>query len=66
MKLYFRDSRGNERELGDVNNEKQALKKINEFCEEKGYKIPYIRIFTENNETTFDVGSHTEFFILRE
>lgn len=42
-----------------------AQKHIKDFCDLHSFSIPYIRIWNENGETNFDVGSHTEFFHLK-
>ena len=34
------------------------------FMDERNYKSYYIRSWTHENITTFDVGSHTQFFKL--
>ncbi len=43
----------------------EAMRFIRGFCDERGFKIHYIRTWNRDGETVFDVGSHTEFFILR-
>lgn len=65
MKLYFKDSRGNKRFVTEVNNESEAMEEIRAFCEERNFRIYYVRIW-ENSEgaKVYDVGSHTEFFYL--
>lgn len=75
MKLYFQNSKGEERLLAEVDSYNIASKKINEFLAEHNYESYYCRIFQEvdtplkqEDKTkvryVFDVGSHTEFFIL--
>lgn len=65
MKLYFENSLGKKRLLKKVKSEKEALEEINRFCEERGFEIFYIRSWNnDKGDTTYDVGSHTEFFIL--
>ena len=64
MKLYFENSQGKERVIAEVANEKEAYKEINKFCEERNFKIYYIRSWTQNGRKIYDVGSHTEFFHL--
>lgn len=39
-------------------------KDINKFCKERGYEIPYKRIWNSGGRTKFDVGSHVEFFVV--
>ena len=75
MKLYFQNSKGEERLLSKVDSYNNTSKKINEFLDEHNYKSYYCRVFQEidtplkqvdNTKVryVFDVGSHTEFFIL--
>jgi hypothetical protein len=62
MKLYFENSYGEERVIAEVVNEEEAYKEINKFCEERNFKIYYIRTWMSNGRKKYDVGSHTEFF----
>ena len=66
MKLYFENSKGVERVIAEVANEKEAYKEINKFCEERNFKIYYVRTWMRNKyDKVYDVGSHSEFFICR-
>lgn len=73
MKLYFRNSQAKFRAIANIDGRKpdkeiakQIVAKINEFCNERNFKIYYTRIWHEECKgkqmTKFDVGSHTEFF----
>ena len=42
----------------------EALKEISDFLERHNYKSYYTRYWTNEDETTFDVGSWSEFFKL--
>lgn len=64
MKLYFENSRNIKREIGQPKDLEEALNIIDKFCDDRGFPIYYTRMWTKDNITTFDVGSHTEFFIL--
>lgn len=75
MKLYFQNSKGEERLLSKVDSYNSAMGKVNEFLDEHNYKSYYCRIFQEGDNAfkkadetkvryVFDVGSHSEFFIL--
>lgn len=66
MKLYFENSFGQEREIAVVADRDAAMKEIQKFLDAHNYKSYYTRFWTRNGVTTFDVGSHTEFFKLRE
>ena len=65
MKLYFENSRGNRRIIGKPQTEDDAWKIIKEFCENRHFKIYYIRTWRDNDGLkVYDIGSHTEFFYL--
>lgn len=69
MKVYFKNSQGKERLIGTTDNDKQAMKIIHNFCDERSFYIPYTRYWTDPNNlnrTIVDVSSHTEFFIIEE
>lgn len=64
MKLYFENSYGKRRLIGTPSDSDASWKLIKDFCDERDYKIPYIRYWTTSDgERYYDVGSHTEFFI---
>lgn len=42
----------------------EAQKLIHAFCDERNFKIYYVRVWNADGKTVFDVGSHTEFFHL--
>lgn len=64
MKVYFKNSKGKEILIGEADNDKQAYKKIRDFCTERGFNIPYMRQWTQDNRTFVDVSSWSEFFII--
>ena len=64
MKLYFENSNGESRVIAEPQTEEEAMKEINKFCEDRNFKIYYVRIWQTENGLKYDVGSHTEFFIL--
>lgn len=65
MRLIFRNSFEKERVIAHVKNREEALKEINNFLEGYNYKSYYYRVWSsEDGRTWFDVGSHSEFFIL--
>lgn len=61
--LYFINSMGNWRMIARNVNREKAVKVMHKFCEERGFQIHYTRIWEENSDVWFDVGSHTEFFV---
>jgi hypothetical protein len=65
MILYFKKN-GGKREIGQPKDVSEALSMINKFCEKRNFHIYYTRMWTKDSITTFDVGSHTEFFILED
>lgn len=66
MKLYFENSRWEQRLIATVKDEQEAMKEVNKFCDERNFKIYYVRGWKERNgDIIYDVGSHTERFILR-
>lgn len=66
MILYFENRYGNRRILDLPKDREDAWRAIKKFCDKKDYTIPYVRSWEEDGEEIFDVGSHTEFFILKE
>ena len=65
MKLYFENSRGIRRVIAEPQTEEEAWKEIHNFCEERKFKIYYVREWqTHDGARRYDVGSHTEFFYL--
>ena len=65
MKLYFQNSRGVERLIAEPSNREDVIKEINKFLDNYNYKSYYTRVWEEDDRLVFDVGSHTEFFILK-
>jgi hypothetical protein len=64
MKLYFENSRGQRRLIAEPQTEDEEWKEIHKFCEERNFKIFYVREWRDTNGLKwYDVGSHTEFFI---
>lgn len=65
MKLYFKNSKGQRRVIAEPQTEKGAWEVIHAFCEERNFKIYYVREWRNPDGLKwYDVGSHTEFFIL--
>ena len=68
--LEFENSRGVRRKVTSFKPDGRdpiaiAMEYIHVFCEERNFRIYYTRMWnTKENETCFDVGSHTEFFYL--
>ena len=65
MNLYFRDSHGNKRLLAtNINSKEGIFEYIQTFLDEHNFKSYYTRIWYANGYTWYDVGSHTEFFLV--
>lgn len=65
MKLYFKNSRGKRRVIAAPLSEENAYEIIHAFCEERNFRIYYMRTWRDPDGLKwYDVGSHTEFFIL--
>lgn len=64
MKLFFQNSKGEERLIAEPANREEVNKEINKFLEDHNFKSYYIRVLEADGRLIFDVGSHTEFFIL--
>ncbi|MEI6296211.1 MAG: hypothetical protein WCO84_01015 [bacterium] len=65
MKVYFENSQGREREIGEGLNEQECYKIIYKFLDEFNYKSYYARSWKTDKGIKVDVGSHTEFFYIR-
>lgn len=64
MKVMFLDRYEHRREVKEVDTLQKGYEAIYEFLKERHYENPYTRMWREENEIWFDVGSHTEFFIV--
>lgn len=73
MKLWFENSYGNKRVIAECGNVQEVSKAIEEFIANCNAKKPkgtkpfvnyYTRIWREGDYLKYDVGSHTEFFLL--
>lgn len=65
MKLYFENSYGERRIIAEPQTEEEAMKEIYKFCEDRNFKIYYVRTLIEpNGLKVYDCGSWSEFFYL--
>lgn len=67
MKLYFEDKYEQRHLIAEVENDTEANKCIHKFIKEKNpnFKIYYIRQWVDDSGIiVYDVGSHSEFFLL--
>lgn len=65
MNLYFKNSQGKKRIIAEnLSSSKEIFKHINKFLEDHNYKSYYTRMWHDGKYTIYDVGSHTEFFLV--
>ena len=66
MTLYFENSFGKRHRISQVNYMQEIDNIISDFLEDHNYKSYYTRIWYEEDkkELWFDVGSHSEFFVV--
>ena len=65
MKLYFENSYGERRIIAEPETEKEAMKEIHKFCDDRNFKSYYTRTWhNDKGEKVYDVGSWSEFFYL--
>lgn len=66
LEVYFRNSHGKEYLLTTAKTNKEARKAIYDFLKERNFKTYYWRWWKEaNGDWICDVGSWSEFFIVR-
>ena len=66
MKLYFKNSLGEERLIAECKTVSACHKKIQKFLDENNYVSYYSRSWKEDNRIKIDVGSYSEFFYVDE
>lgn len=65
--VFFKNSTGHKRKIATADTYKAALRAINNFLKERNYTSYLKRAWKIDEETTkVDVGSHTEFFYIKE
>lgn len=65
MKLYFRNSNSKELKfVREVDSQQKVFDEIRKYAKENNIKVYYIRTFGTDNMTTYDFGSHSDFFEL--
>ena len=65
MKLYFKHSDGTTTLLSEYETFKESFAAINQFLSDHNYRSYYTRVSGSDDEIWIDVGSHTEFFIIK-
>lgn len=66
MKLYFKNSQGEERLIAECETVQEAHKEINKFLDEHNFKCYYTRSWGNEDGVTIDVGSYSEHFKLKD
>lgn len=65
MKLYFRNSNSKELEfVREIDSQQEVFYEIRKYAKENNIDVYYIRTFGTDNVTTYDFGSHSDFFEL--
>lgn len=65
MKLYFRNSNSKELKfVREVDSQQEVFDEIGKYAKENNIKVYYIRTFGTDKVTTYDFGSHSDFFEL--
>lgn len=65
MNLYFRDRYGDKRLIASgLRFDEEIWRHIQKFLDEHNFKSYYVRTWYNNGYTWYDVGSHTEFFLV--
>lgn len=66
MRLYFENAYGKRKYISQVYNMKETHAIISDVLEDYGYISYYTRMWydQEKKELWFDVGSHSEFFVV--
>lgn len=65
MKLYFRNLNSKELKfVREVESQQEVFDEIRKYAKENNIKVYYIRTFGTDNVTTYDFGSHSDFFEL--
>lgn len=68
LKLYFKNGNGVDNFVADLEKVQEFSNAIKQDIHKRNpnYKIPYYRTWANgDNEVMVDVGSHTEFYVLR-
>lgn len=66
-KVLFINSMGKSKQIGNTESQEQAYAIISKFLDKYNFKSYYSRTWKTSDKTTVvDVGSHTEFFQIKE
>lgn len=65
MKLYFRSSSSKKPKfIREVDSQQEVFDEIRNYAKENNIEVYYIRTFGTDKVTTYDFGSHLDFFEL--
>lgn len=65
MKLYFRNSNSKELKfVREVDSQQEVFDEIRRYAKENNIDVYHIRTFGTDKVTTYDFGSHSDFFEL--
>lgn len=65
MKLYFRNSNSKELKfVREIDSQQEVFDEIRRYAKENNIDVYYIRTFGTDKVTTYDFGSHSDFFEL--
>lgn len=64
MKIYFENSYGERRLLAERDNQDGVWQVISNFLAQHKYRARYIRSWTDDEGTWYDVGSWSELFLV--
>ena len=65
MKLYFENGQGEEQLIAECDTVSAVHKEIKKFLDEHEYVSHYSRSWGNDDNIIIDVGSHSEYFILK-
>lgn len=63
--LYLCDSVGTKKLVAVFDDLNESLNIVSKIAKELSYEVPYIRFYSINNDTYFDIGEWSEFFVLK-
>ena len=65
MKLYFKNSQDKERLITECETTKDVSREIHKFLDDHNYKSYYSRSWGDEEKVMIDVGSYSEFFVVK-
>lgn len=65
LKLYFKNCQGEERLIAECETVQETHTEIKKFLDEREYVSYYSRSWGNEENIVIDVGSHSEFFVIK-